>query len=47
MVATDLDGTFLDLNGQVSPRSVAAVRAARAAGIHVIPVTGRPPQALW
>jgi Cof subfamily protein (haloacid dehalogenase superfamily) len=38
LVATDLDGTFLGLGGEVS---------ARAAGIHVVPVTGRPPQALW
>src|ERR1700722_10788510 len=42
-----MDGTLLDSNGEVSPRTVAAVNAARSAGIHVIPVTGRPPQAVW
>ena len=47
LVATDLDGTFLDPGGQVTERAAAAVAAAQAAGIHVIPVTGRPPQALW
>jgi Cof subfamily protein (haloacid dehalogenase superfamily) len=46
-VATDLDGTLLDPTGQVTPRTVEAVLAARASGIHVVPVTGRPPQATW
>ena len=46
-MATDLDGTLLDDRSRVSPRSAAAVAAARAAGIHVVPVTGRPPQATW
>ncbi|HUJ67672.1 MAG TPA: HAD family hydrolase [Acidimicrobiales bacterium] len=47
IVATDMDGTLLDPRGAVSERTAAAVAAARDAGIHVIPVTGRPPQALW
>ena len=47
LVATDLDGTLLDGAGKVTARTVAAVGAARAAGIHVVPVTGRPPQAMW
>ncbi len=47
LVATDLDGTLLDPLGTVAERTVRAVVAARAAGIHVIPVTGRPPQGLW
>jgi Cof subfamily protein (haloacid dehalogenase superfamily) len=47
MVATDMDGTLLDPSGGVSERTAAAVAAARKAGVHVIPVTGRPPQALW
>ncbi|MCU4184758.1 Cof-type HAD-IIB family hydrolase [Acidiferrimicrobium sp. IK] len=47
LVATDLDGTLLDASGKVTPRTAAAVVAARAAGIHVVPVTGRPPQAMW
>ena len=47
LVATDLDGTLLDPAGRVTDRTVRAVTAARAAGLHVIPVTGRPPQGLW
>ncbi|MDQ2727778.1 MAG: Cof-type HAD-IIB family hydrolase [Actinomycetota bacterium] len=47
LVATDLDGTLLDPVGRVAERTARAVMAARAAGIHVIPVTGRPPQGLW
>jgi len=47
MVATDMDGTLLDPSGAVSERTASAVAAARQAGVHVIPVTGRPPQALW
>jgi Cof subfamily protein (haloacid dehalogenase superfamily) len=47
LVATDLDGTLLAPDGQVTARTARAVAAARAAGIHVVPVTGRPPQATW
>ena len=47
LVATDLDGTLLDGSSRVTPRAVAAVAEARAAGIAVVPVTGRPPQAMW
>jgi Cof subfamily protein (haloacid dehalogenase superfamily) len=47
LVATDLDGTLLDPHGDVTPRTTKAVAAAREAGIHVVPVTGRPPQAMW
>jgi Cof subfamily protein (haloacid dehalogenase superfamily) len=47
LVATDLDGTLLDPHGQVTTRTARAVLAARANGIHVVPVTGRPPQAMW
>lgn len=47
LVATDLDGTLLDSSGKMTLRTAAAVAAARAAGIHVVPVTGRPPQAMW
>ena len=47
LVATDMDGTLLDPDGRVTARTSAAVATARAAGIHVVPVTGRPPQALW
>ena len=47
MVATDLDGTLLDPSGRVTERTTKAVAAARGAGIHVVPITGRPPQAMW
>ena len=47
LVATDLDGTLLDPNGRITERTARAVAAARANGIHVVPVTGRPPQATW
>lgn len=47
LVATDLDGTLLSPAGEVSGRAREAVKAAREAGIVVVPVTGRPPQATW
>lgn len=47
LVATDLDGTLLRPDGTVSRRTVRAVRAARAAGLYVIPITGRPPRVTW
>ncbi|MHB1536162.1 MAG: HAD family hydrolase [Acidimicrobiales bacterium] len=47
LVATDLDGTLLDPFGRVTARTAASVRAARRAGIHVVAVTGRPPQSIW
>ena len=47
LVATDLDGTLLDPSGGVSARTSKAVAAAREAGIHVVPITGRPPPAMW
>lgn len=42
LVATDLDGTLLRDDHTVSPRTVAALEAAEAAGIEVVFVTGRP-----
>ncbi|GAB2894048.1 HAD family hydrolase [Streptomyces mayteni] len=42
LIATDLDGTLLRDDKTVSPRTVAALAAAEAAGIHVLFVTGRP-----
>ncbi|WNI19686.1 HAD-IIB family hydrolase [Streptomyces sp. ITFR-21] len=42
MIATDLDGTLLGADRDLSPRTVAALRAAEAAGIEVFFVTGRP-----
>jgi Cof subfamily protein (haloacid dehalogenase superfamily) len=47
LVATDLDGTLLDPDARVSERTRLAVEASRSAGLHVVPVTGRPPQAMW
>lgn len=43
LIATDLDGTLLDPSGAVAPRTRAALDAARAAGVVVVPVTARQP----
>lgn len=43
LIATDLDGTILDDAGAVSPRTRAALDAARDAGIPTVPVTARQP----
>lgn len=43
LIATDLDGTLLDVSGRVSARTRAALDAARAAGIVTVPVTARQP----
>ena len=44
MLATDLDGTLLAPDGSVSPRTVAALTAARDSDLTVTLVTGRPPR---
>jgi HAD superfamily hydrolase (TIGR01484 family) len=41
LLAIDLDGTLLREDRSVAPEDVAAIREARAAGIHVTIVTGR------
>jgi hypothetical protein len=46
LVASDLDGTLLDINGEVSPRTRAALEACWDAGIPVVGVTGRGPRLL-
>ncbi len=46
LVATDLDGTFLNSAAQVSPRNAAALKRLRAGGIPVVGVTGRAPRLL-
>ena len=46
LIATDLDSTLLDSDGGVSPRTRAALDAATAAGIHVVPATARNPVGL-
>ena len=43
LIATDLDGTLLNSQGVVSVRTIAALRAAHAAGVIVVFATGRPP----
>nr|WP_314844419.1 HAD family hydrolase [uncultured Microbacterium sp.] len=43
LIATDLDGTLLTSAVGVSPRTRAALDAARERGIHVVPVTARQP----
>ena len=46
LVASDLDGTLLLPDETVSERTRAALAAARAAGITVVLVSGRPPRSL-
>lgn len=42
LVALDLDGTLLNHQGQVTPRTRQAIAEAVARGIVVLPATGRP-----
>jgi Cof subfamily protein (haloacid dehalogenase superfamily) len=44
MVATDVDGTLIDEQEQVSPRTRAAVAALVADGVPFVLATGRPPR---
>jgi Cof subfamily protein (haloacid dehalogenase superfamily) len=46
LVASDLDGTLLRPDEMASDRTRAALAAARAAGITVVLVSGRPPRSL-
>jgi hydroxymethylpyrimidine pyrophosphatase-like HAD family hydrolase len=41
ILAVDVDGTLLGPDGQVSPRNLAALKAAEAAGVEVVVATGR------
>jgi len=41
LLALDIDGTVLRSDKTVSPRTRAALAAARAAGVHLVLVTGR------
>jgi hydroxymethylpyrimidine pyrophosphatase-like HAD family hydrolase len=41
MVAIDMDGTLLGVDGQVSARNLAALKAAERAGVEVVVATGR------
>ena len=44
LVALDLDGTLLTSQGEVSERSVEAIRGLKAQGVRVVLCTGRPPR---
>lgn len=44
LVASDVDGTLLDLKDRISERTRRAVTAVRAAGIPFVLATGRPPR---
>src|SRR5690348_14322489 len=44
LVATDVDGTLLDPDDRVSPRSAAVIRKLVADGVGFVLVTGRPPR---
>lgn len=44
LVASDVDGTLLDPDGNVTPRCAAAVGRLVAAGVEFVLVTGRPPR---
>jgi hydroxymethylpyrimidine pyrophosphatase-like HAD family hydrolase len=41
LIAIDMDGTLLGEDGHVSPRNLAALHAARAAGVEIVVATGR------
>ena len=41
LIATDLDGTLLGPDDRISERTLAALAAARSAGVHVVAATGR------
>lgn len=42
LIATDIDDTLLTSHGVISPATVAALKTALAAGIKVVPCSGRP-----
>jgi HAD superfamily hydrolase (TIGR01484 family) len=44
LIATDIDGTLIAGGRDASARTLAALRAAEAAGLAVVLVTGRPPR---
>ena len=47
IVFSDLDGTLLDRNGQVSEATATKIRALSAAGIPFVPVSARMPDAIY
>ncbi|MGL4793898.1 MAG: HAD-IIB family hydrolase, partial [Aeromonas jandaei] len=42
LIALDMDGTLLNPQGQITPRTHAAITAARAKGVTVVLASGRP-----
>ena len=46
VIALDLDGTLLNSEKKISPRNLAAIRAAQEKGIKVVLTTGRPLKAM-
>ncbi|MFM2480393.1 sugar-phosphatase [Celerinatantimonas sp. YJH-8] len=42
LIALDIDGTILNSDKQISPRTIAAIQAASQAGVHVVLASGRP-----
>jgi Cof subfamily protein (haloacid dehalogenase superfamily) len=46
LIASDLDGTLLGPEQNLTPRTVAAVQAAARAGVEFVMVTARPPRAV-
>ncbi|MFB9532788.1 HAD family hydrolase [Nonomuraea roseola] len=46
LIATDLDGTLLDAEGALSPRTRRALRLVSEAGADVVFVTARPPRSI-
>jgi len=44
LVATDLDGTIVSWSGEITDRTVAALKAVEAQRVPVVFVTGRPPR---
>lgn len=41
LLAVDMDGTCLDSRSRITDRTIGALRKAAAAGIQVVPTTGR------
>lgn len=46
LMAFDMDDTLLDGQGKVSPRTMAALKRAMAAGVYVVLASGRMPEAM-
>lgn len=46
LIALDLDGTLLNSEKKISPRNLAAIRAAQEKGVKVVLTTGRPLKAM-